>query len=113
MNPHLSRALLLTEQNRHELAEQEIRQALAQDPEFGRALGGREPVGVDAVVDHAHEARREREAALHALGVPAAHRHDRVELADVAAVVSDASEFGLDNVVDAAFAGQTADVERE
>jgi len=37
----------------------------------------------------------------------------RVELADVAAIVSDASEFGLDNVIDAAFAGQTADVDRE
>ncbi len=33
MNPHLSRALLLIEQNRHELAEQELRQALGQDPQ--------------------------------------------------------------------------------
>ncbi|HMJ90321.1 MAG TPA: tetratricopeptide repeat protein [Candidatus Acidoferrum sp.] len=33
MNPHLSRALLLIEQNRHELAEQELRQALADEPQ--------------------------------------------------------------------------------
>jgi DNA polymerase III subunit delta len=36
-----------------------------------------------------------------------------VELADVMAVVSDASEIALDALVDAAFAGNTADVERE
>jgi DNA polymerase III subunit delta len=37
----------------------------------------------------------------------------RIELADVTAVVSDASEFAADGVVDAAFAGQLADLERE
>jgi tetratricopeptide (TPR) repeat protein len=31
-NPHLQRALLLFQQSRHEMAEQELRQALAQDP---------------------------------------------------------------------------------
>ena len=35
----------------------------------------------------------------------------RVELADVAAVVTDASELALDALVDAAFAGRIADVE--
>lgn len=38
---------------------------------------------------------------------------DRVELADVVAVVSDASEIALDALLDAAFAGKTAEVERE
>jgi DNA polymerase-3 subunit delta len=42
-----------------------------------------------------------------------ARGNKRVELADIAAVVSDASEFGLDNVIDAAFAGQSAEVDRE
>jgi DNA polymerase-3 subunit delta len=37
----------------------------------------------------------------------------RVELADVVAVVSDASEIALDSLLDATFAGKTADVERE
>jgi DNA polymerase-3 subunit delta len=37
----------------------------------------------------------------------------RVELADIAAVVSDASQLGLDYVVDAAFAGEPGEVERE
>ena len=37
----------------------------------------------------------------------------RVELADVMAVVSDASEIALDPLLDATFAGKTADVERE
>ena len=36
---------------------------------------------------------------------------ERVELADVAAVVADASELALDALVDAAFAGRLADVE--
>lgn len=36
-----------------------------------------------------------------------------VELADIAAVVSDASSLGLDNIVDAAFAGDARNVERE
>ena len=36
---------------------------------------------------------------------------ERVELADVVAVVADASELALDSLVDAAFAGRTADVE--
>ncbi len=38
---------------------------------------------------------------------------ERVELADVRAVVSDASEQALDGVLDAAFAGKTSDVESE
>lgn len=40
MNPHFQRALLLFEQGRHELAEQELRQVLAQDPDdpTGHAL---------------------------------------------------------------------------
>ena len=38
---------------------------------------------------------------------------ERVELADVRAVVSDASEQELDGVLDAAFAGKTNDVETE
>jgi DNA polymerase-3 subunit delta len=38
---------------------------------------------------------------------------DRVELADVVAVVADASEIALDSLLDATFAGKTAEVERE
>jgi DNA polymerase-3 subunit delta len=38
---------------------------------------------------------------------------NRIELADVTAVVSDASEIALDALLDATFAGKTADVERE
>ena len=38
---------------------------------------------------------------------------DRIELADVMAVVSDASEMALDGVLDAAFAGRTGDTETE
>ena len=38
---------------------------------------------------------------------------ERVEPADVMAVVSDASDMALDGVVDAAFAGRTAEVESE
>ncbi len=38
---------------------------------------------------------------------------NRIELADVLAVVSDASEIALDGLLDAAFAGKTDDVERE
>jgi len=38
---------------------------------------------------------------------------DRVELADVMAVVSDASDMALDGVLDAAFAGRTGDTETE
>ena len=37
----------------------------------------------------------------------------RVELADVVAVVSDASEIALDSLLDATFSGKTAEVERE
>ena len=40
-----------------------------------------------------------------------AHGKERVELADVAAVVTDASELALDALVDATFAGRLADVE--
>jgi DNA polymerase-3 subunit delta len=38
---------------------------------------------------------------------------DRIELADVAAVVADASALALDGVIDAAFAGETRAVETE
>ncbi len=38
---------------------------------------------------------------------------DRIELADVMAVVSDASDMTLDGVLDAAFAGRTGDTETE
>jgi DNA polymerase III subunit delta len=38
---------------------------------------------------------------------------ERIELADVMAVVADASALALDGVIDAAFAGKTADVETE
>ncbi len=48
-----------------------------------------------------------RKLALYAQG------KERVELADVRAVVSDASEQALDGVLDAAFAGKTAEVESE
>jgi DNA polymerase III subunit delta len=48
-----------------------------------------------------------RKLALYAQG------KERVELADVRAVVSDASEQELDGVLDAAFAGKTGDVETE
>lgn len=42
-----------------------------------------------------------------------AHGKPRIELADVIAVVSDASELALDGVLDAAFAGKTGEVETE
>ena len=42
-----------------------------------------------------------------------AHGKDRVELADVVAVVSDASAQALDGLVDATFAGKTGEVETE
>ena len=48
-----------------------------------------------------------RKLALYAQG------KERVELADIRAVVSDASEQELDGVLDAAFAGDTRDVETE
>jgi DNA polymerase-3 subunit delta len=48
-----------------------------------------------------------RKLALYAQG------RERVELADVAAVVSDASNLALDDVIDGAFAGKTAQVESE
>jgi DNA polymerase III subunit delta len=48
-----------------------------------------------------------RKLALYAQG------HERVELVDVMAVVSDASEMGLDGVLDAAFAGRAAETETE
>ena len=48
-----------------------------------------------------------RKLALYAQG------RERVELADVAAVVSDASNLALDGVIDGAFAGKTAQVETE
>jgi DNA polymerase-3 subunit delta len=46
-----------------------------------------------------------RKLALYARG------KERVELADVMAVVADASELALDSLIDAAFAGRTTDVE--
>jgi DNA polymerase-3 subunit delta len=48
-----------------------------------------------------------RKLALYAQG------RERIELADVLAVVSDASNLALDGVIDAAFAGRTAEVESE
>jgi DNA polymerase-3 subunit delta len=48
-----------------------------------------------------------RKLALYAQG------KERIELADVMAVVSDASEKALDGVIDAAFAGRTTEVESE
>ena len=48
-----------------------------------------------------------RKLALYARG------QDRVELDDVMAVVADASALALDGVVDAAFAGRTAEVETQ
>ena len=48
-----------------------------------------------------------RKLALYAQG------KERVELADVLAVVSDASTLALDGVIDAAFAGRTGEVESE
>jgi DNA polymerase-3 subunit delta len=48
-----------------------------------------------------------RKLALYAEG------RGRIELADVLAVVADASALALDGVIDAAFAGKTADVDAE
>ena len=48
-----------------------------------------------------------RKLALYAAG------KQRIELADVAAVVADATVLALDGVIDAAFAGQTGEVETE
>ena len=48
-----------------------------------------------------------RKLALYARGT------ERIELADVMAVVSDASEMALDGVIDAAFAGRAREVESE
>jgi DNA polymerase III subunit delta len=48
-----------------------------------------------------------RKLAVYAMG------RERVELADVMAVVADASDQALDGVIDAAFAGETRDVETE
>ncbi len=48
-----------------------------------------------------------RKLALYALG------RERVELADVLAVVADASALALEGVIDSAFAGRTADTENE
>ncbi len=48
-----------------------------------------------------------RKLALYARG------QQRVELADVMAVIADASALALDGVIDAAFAGRTAEVESE
>ena len=42
-----------------------------------------------------------------------AHGRDRVVLEDVIAVVTDASALGLDDVIDAAFAGRTAETESQ
>jgi DNA polymerase-3 subunit delta len=48
-----------------------------------------------------------RKLALYARG------QERVEIADVMAVVADASALAIDGVVDSAFAGKTSDVETE
>ena len=48
-----------------------------------------------------------RKLAVYAMG------RERIELDDVMAVVADASEQALDGVIDAAFAGETRDVETE
>ncbi len=48
-----------------------------------------------------------RKLALYALG------RERIELADVLAVVADASDQAVDGVIDAAFAGETREVETE
>lgn len=48
-----------------------------------------------------------RKLAVYAMG------RERIELADVMAVVADASDQALDGVIDAAFAGETRDVETE
>ncbi len=42
-----------------------------------------------------------------------AHGQERIETADVLAVVADASALALDGVIDSAFAGRTADTESE
>lgn len=42
-----------------------------------------------------------------------AHGRERIEIDDVMAVVADASALALDSLVDAAFAGRLADVEKE
>ncbi|MBS0248275.1 MAG: DNA polymerase III subunit delta [Proteobacteria bacterium] len=57
--------------------------------------------------DRAASRNEIRKLALYARG------KERVELDDVMAVVADASALALDGVIDAAFAGKTADVETE
>lgn len=56
--------------------------------------------------------RRASRAELRKLALYA-HGQERVEIDDVMAVVADASALGLDALVDAAFAGKLADVEKE
>src|SRR3954464_10366679 len=56
--------------------------------------------------------RRASRAELRKLALYA-HGNERVELDDVMAVVADASALALDTLVDAAFAGRLADVEKE
>ena len=56
--------------------------------------------------------RRASRAELRKLALYA-HGQERVELDDVMAVVADASALALDSLVDAAFAGNVADVEKE
>jgi DNA polymerase-3 subunit delta len=57
--------------------------------------------------DRAASRNEIRKLALYARG------KDRVELDDVMAIVADASALALDGVIDAAFAGKTAEVEVE
>ena len=56
--------------------------------------------------------RRASRAELRKLALYA-HGGERIEIDDVMAVVADASALALDSLVDAAFAGKLADVEKE
>lgn len=102
MNPHLQRALLLFEQDRHELAEQELRQALGLEPHdpyahalLALCLAGREQW------DEATSTARQ---AVHlAPDFPFAHYalasvlHDRHRLAEAEAAVQEALRFEPDH----------------
>jgi DNA polymerase III subunit delta len=91
-----------TERDRARLIDEEMREAgLALAPE-ARALlvpllGG----------DRAASRNEIRKLALYARG------QDRVGIDDVAAIVSDASSLALDDIVDAAFAGKSAELETQ
>lgn len=84
------------------LIDEEMRAAnLTLAPDARAALAGL--LGGDRLASRAEL----RKLALYAQG------REHVELADVAAVVSDASDLALDGVIDAAFAGKTASTETE